>query len=144
MANKASTPTTLSNVLSVAQLLKHCKQTDGNHTSTSHAPKVDPLKCGYCTHEMATQRCAPWGHVFCDDCSNANVCPLCHKSILIRNRIAAGMRLPGQEEDGVEALLLDERIVRLCAGENSEMVLTFRFREHAISPLRRTVMIVLF
>ena len=44
------------------------------------------------------------------------------------------MRLPG-EEDSVETLSLDEKIVKLRAGENPETVLTFRLREHAISPL---------
>ena len=136
MANNASTPTPLSNVLSVAQLLKKRKQTDANHASTSRSPKMQLLECGYCSHEMATQRCAPCGHGFCDDCSNTSVCPSCRKPIQSRNRIAAGMRLPGkEEEDGVEALSLDERIVRLRAGEKSGTVLTFRLREHAISPL---------
>ena len=135
-ANNASTPTPLSNVLSVAQLHKHRKQTNENHASTSGAPEVELLECGYCTYEMATQRCVPCGHAFCDDCSNTGVCPLCHTPIQIRNRIAAGMRLPGEEEeDGLEALSLDERIVRLRAGGSSGTVLTFRLREHAISPL---------
>lgn len=127
MANNASMPTPLSNILSVAQLLKHRKQTDENHASTSRALEVELLECGYCTYEMATQRCVPCSHVFCDDCSNANVCPLCYKPIQIRNRIAVGMRSPGEEEeDGVEALSLDERVVRLHAGENSGTVLIFR------------------
>jgi hypothetical protein len=135
-ANNASTPTPLSNVLSVAQLLKDRKQIGETDANASRVPEAESLECGYCTHEMATQRCGPCGHAFCDDCSNTNVCPLCHKPIQIRNRIAAAMRLPGEEEgDGVEALSLDERIVKLRAGEHSGTVLTFRLREHAISPL---------
>lgn len=134
VVSNTSTPTPLSKILSVAQLFKRYKQTGETDGSTSHAREVESLDRIYCTHEMATQRCRPCGHAFCDVCSDTNMCLLCQMSIQIRNRIAAGMRLPG-EEDSVETLSLDEKIVKLRAVENPETVLTFRLREHAISPL---------
>jgi len=135
MANNTSTPTALSNVLSVAQLFRR-RKTGGGYAITSRAPEADSLECGFCTREMATQCCGPCGHAFCDDCSDVKVCPLCHEPIQTRKRFAAGMRLPGEEEeDGVEALSLDERIVKLRAGVSLGNVLTFRLRAHAISPL---------
>ena len=46
------------------------------------------------------------------------------------------MPLPGKEDDdGVEAMSLDERIVKLRAGESAGRVVSFRLRNHAISPL---------
>jgi len=46
------------------------------------------------------------------------------------------MPLPRKEdEDGVEALSLDEKIVKLRAGERSGTVVSFRLKNHAISDL---------
>jgi hypothetical protein len=144
MVSNTSTPTPLSKILSVAQLFKRCKQTGETNGSTSRAREVESLVCIYCTHEMATQRCRPCGHAFCDDCSDTETCLLCQMSIQIRNRIAAGMRLPG-EEDSVEALSLDERIVKLRAGEklgNGVDIQAQRACDQ--SSVRKKVMIVLF
>ena len=69
-------------------------------------------------HEMATQRSRPCGHPFCDDFSDTKTCLLHQMPIQTQNRITAKMRLPGEgEEDGVEALLLDEDCEAECCAE---------------------------
>ncbi|KIJ10347.1 hypothetical protein PAXINDRAFT_102032 [Paxillus involutus ATCC 200175] len=51
-------------------------------------------------------------------------------------RFVAAVLVPGDEDgDGVEALSLDERIVKLRAGAESGTVYSFRLRDHAISAL---------
>lgn len=126
-ANNTSSPTPLTSVRSIAQV-------DQQHISNGeHSVQAE---CGYCAYEMATQRCSPCGHLFCDDCSETNACPLCRKPVNSRTRFAAGMRLPGKEDnDGVEALSLDERIVKLRDGAKSGVFVSFRLKEHEISPL---------
>jgi hypothetical protein len=119
-ASNTSTPTPLSKILSV---FKRCKQTGETDGSTSRAREVESLDRGYCTHEMATQRCRPCGHAFCDDFSDTKTCLLCQMPIQTRNRIAATMRLPGEGEDSVEALSLDEDCEVACCAKNSDALI---------------------
>ncbi|KIJ11855.1 hypothetical protein PAXINDRAFT_15306 [Paxillus involutus ATCC 200175] len=127
LANNTSSPTPLTDVRSIAQI-------DAARASTSGG---DPqAECVYCAYEMATQRMLPCGHVFCDDCSTATSCPQCHRRVTLRTRFAAAMRMAGKEDgDGVDALSLDERIVKLRAGAQSGTVFSFRLKDHAISAL---------
>lgn len=126
-ANNTSSATPLAGVRSIAQM-------DANH-NLAGGGDTQP-ECGFCAYEMATYQLSPCGHVFCDDCSTASACPTCEKRFTSRKRFAAAMPLPGKEEnDGVEALSLDERIVKLRAGERSGTVVSFRLKNHAISPL---------
>ena len=126
-ANNTSSATPLAGVRSIAQI-------DADRKSAGESD-TQP-ECGYCAYEMATQQLSPCGHVFCDDCSTTDACPTCQKRFTSRKRFAAAMPLPGKEDDdGVEALSLDERIVKLRAGERSGTVVSFRLKNHAISPL---------
>ena len=126
-ANNTSSATPLAAVRSIAQMDADRKLAGEGDTQP---------ECGYCAYEMATQRLSPCGHVFCDDCSTSNACPTCEKRVTSRKRFAAAMPLPGKEDnDGVEALSLDERIVKLRDGERSGTVVSFRLKNHAISPL---------
>lgn len=126
-ANNASSAMPLAGVRSIAQLDQHRVSTGGSSIQR---------ECGYCAYEMATQRSSPCGHAFCDDCSVTAACPVCHKPVSSWDRFAAAMRLPGKEdEDGVEASSFDERILMLRDVAESGKVLSFRLREHTISPL---------
>jgi hypothetical protein len=127
-ANNASSATPLAGVRSIAQMDADRKSAGGSNTQ---------VECGYCAYEMATHRLSPCGHVFCDECcSTTSACPTCERRFTSRKRFAAAMPLPGKEDDdGVEALSLDERIVKLRAGERSGTVVSFRLRNHAISDL---------
>jgi predicted Zn-ribbon and HTH transcriptional regulator len=126
-ANNTSSATPLSGVRSIAQMDADRKSAGGSNIQA---------ECGYCTYEMATFRLSPCGHVFCDDCSTTSSCPTCEKQFTSRKRFAAAMPLPGKEDDdGVEALSLDERIVKLRAGVRSGTVFSFRLKNHAISDL---------
>jgi hypothetical protein len=118
---------TLAGVRSIAQIDADRKSAGESNTQA---------ECGYCAYEMATIQLSPCGHVFCDGCSTTSACPTCEMRFTSRKRFAAAMPLPGNEEDdGVEALSLDERIVKLRAGERSGWVVSFRLRDHAISAL---------
>jgi len=126
-ANNASSPTPLTDVRSIAQI------DAARAATTGRKPQA---QCGYCTYEMATQTLSPCGHVFCDDCSTTTSCPKCRRSVTFRTRFAAAMVMPGKEDgDGVDALSLDERIVKLRAGAQSRTVYSFRLKSHAISAL---------
>jgi predicted Zn-ribbon and HTH transcriptional regulator len=126
-ANNTSSATSLSGVRSIAQVDADRKSAGGSEVQA---------ECGYCAYEMATYRLSPCGHVFCDDCSTSSSCPTCEKRFMSRERFAAAMPLPGKEDDdGVEALSLDERIVKLRAGVSSDTVVSFRLKGHAISDL---------
>ena len=126
-ANNTSSANPLAGVRSIAQTDVDRRSAGGSNTQA---------ECEYCAYEMATYRLLPCGHVFCDDCSTTTACPTCERRFTSRERFAAPMPLPGKEDDdGAEALSLDERIVKLRAGESSGTVVSFRLRNHAISPL---------
>ena len=126
-ANNTSSANPLAGVRSIAQMDADRRSAGGSNTQA---------ECEYCAYEMATHRLSPCGHVFCDDCSTTTVCPTCKRRFSSRERFAAPMPMPGREDDdGVEALSLDERIVKLRAGERSGTVVSFRLGNHAISPL---------
>ncbi|TFK70071.1 hypothetical protein BDN72DRAFT_819341 [Pluteus cervinus] len=95
--------------------------------------------CGYCTYEMATLRLNPCGHVICDDCAtglSVNSCPACPVRVTSRQRFAAPMRLPGQEDgDGLDSLSMDERIVALKRVAGTSQIVSFKLREHDVSGL---------
>ncbi|KAF8837343.1 hypothetical protein BDN67DRAFT_909423, partial [Paxillus ammoniavirescens] len=56
--------------------------------------------------------------------------------LVLLTRFVAGVLMPSKEDgDGVEALSLDERIVKLRAGAESGTVYSFRLRDHATSAL---------
>jgi hypothetical protein len=115
-ANNTSSATPLAGVRSIAQTDADRKAAGGSNTQAG---------CEYCAYEMATHRLSPCGHVFCDDCSTTTACPTCEKRFTSRERFAAPMPLPGKEDDdGVEAQSLDERIVKLRAGESSGTVIS--------------------
>ncbi|KAF8837339.1 hypothetical protein BDN67DRAFT_973111 [Paxillus ammoniavirescens] len=126
-ANNASSPTPLTEVRSVAQI-------DAARASTSGGnPEAE---CGYCARKMATQRMSPCGHVFCDECSTPNKCPKCRRQVKLQTRFAAAMAMPGKEDgEGVDALSMDDRIVKLRAGAQSGTVYSFRLKDHATSAL---------
>ncbi|KAF8837956.1 hypothetical protein BDN67DRAFT_132714 [Paxillus ammoniavirescens] len=127
LANNTSLPTPLTDVRSIAQI-------DATRASTSGGDAQ--AECGYCAYEMATQTMSPCGHVFCDDCSTATSCPKCRRRVTLRTRFAAAMPMPGKEDgDGVDALSLDERIVKLQTGAELGTIYSFRLKDHAISVL---------
>ncbi|KAF8837976.1 hypothetical protein BDN67DRAFT_972245 [Paxillus ammoniavirescens] len=127
LANNTSSRTPLTNLWSIAQISAACATMKGGQAQA---------ECGYCTYEMATQRMSPCGHVFCDDCSTSTSCPKCRNRVKLRTRFAAAMPMPGKEDgDGVDALSLDERIVKLRAGAESGTVYSFRLKDHAVSAL---------
>ena len=121
------TPSSLTDVQSIAQI-------DAARASTGGGSRQ--AECGYCAYEMATQSMVPCGHEFCDACSTATACPKCRRQVTGRMRFAAGMPMPGKEDgDGVDALSLDERIVKLRAGAASDTVYSFKLRDYAVSGL---------
>ncbi|KAF8550289.1 ubiquitin-domain-containing protein, partial [Imleria badia] len=127
LANNTSSPTPLTDVQSIAQI-------DTARASVGGSSRQ--AECGYCVYEMATQSMLPCGHEFCDDCSTATDCPKCGRRVTGRTRFAAGMPMPGKEDgDGVDALSLDERIVKLRAGAPSGTIYSFKLRDHEISGL---------
>jgi hypothetical protein len=98
--------------------------------------------CERCSHELATILPAHRGHPFRirdDDCAHTpQQCPSCGYRVPNRAPLAAPMPVPGQEEeniDGVDALSLDERIVRLRAFAEAGKVCSFRSKAHAVAPL---------
>ncbi|KAF8552463.1 hypothetical protein OG21DRAFT_1486212 [Imleria badia] len=109
LANNTFSPTPLTDVQSITQI-------DAAHASMGGDSLSD---CGYCVYEMATQSMLPCGHEFCDACSTATDCPKCQP----------------EDGDGVDALSLDERIVKLQAGAASGTMYSFKLRDHAICGL---------
>ncbi|KAM6493413.1 hypothetical protein JOM56_011547 [Amanita muscaria] len=93
-------------------------------------------ECGFCAYEMATLQLAPCGHKFCDDCANTTACPSCRKLIMSKTRFSAPMVRPGNEdEDGVDALSLDERIIKLQVAAQRGKVLSFTLAQSKVSQL---------
>ncbi|KAF8163723.1 hypothetical protein B0H34DRAFT_795393 [Crassisporium funariophilum] len=126
-ANNTSTSTALSIVQSLAQMLR-----------ISSPPITTSLAqdCGFCTYEMATINFQPCGHAVCDDCSNATRCPSCQKPVSNRIRFAAPMAALGAEDDvGVEAGTLNERIVKLKNYASRGKVITFKLKKDTVCPL---------
>ncbi|KAF8547915.1 ubiquitin-domain-containing protein [Imleria badia] len=127
LADNTSSPTPLTDVQSIAQIDAARAARGGGSLQA---------ECGYCEYEMATQSMLPCGHEFCDACSTTTVCPKCHGRVTGRTRFAVGMPMPGKEDgDGVDALSLDERIVKLRAGAASGMIYSFKLGDHAVSAL---------
>jgi hypothetical protein len=85
----------LAGVKSIAQLDKE-RSTQG---------KPVQQECVFCQYQMATTRLIPCGHVVCDDCAEGlepRACPECPQFVRAREKFAAPMVMPGQEEnDGV-------------------------------------------
>jgi len=101
------------------------------------AGNPDSKSCGYCSYELATLQLSPCGHLFCDDCANTQLCPSCSVLVAQRVRFAAPMSVPGREDDdGVEAMSLDERIIKLQAGARMGKVHSFRLKAHAVAEPR--------
>jgi hypothetical protein len=98
------------------------------------AGKADTKPCGYCSYQLATLQLSPCGHLFCDDCATTRLCPSCGVLVAHRVQFAASMPVPGREDsDGVEAMSLDERIIKLRAGAIEGKVNSFRLKEHAVA-----------
>ncbi|KAJ7220052.1 hypothetical protein GGX14DRAFT_318763, partial [Mycena pura] len=102
---------------------------------SSEFSDVKSTECGYCTYEMATTQILPCAHNFCDDCAaKIAACPVCRTRITQRERFAAPMRMPGQEEeDSIEATSLQDRIVALKRCAEKGCVASFKLAEDAIS-----------
>ncbi|TFK70050.1 ubiquitin-domain-containing protein [Pluteus cervinus] len=130
-ANNPSIGAALAGVKSVAMI-------DRERTGAGQATSAQQ-GCGYCTYEMATLRLIPCGHVVCDDCTDGlsvNRCPACPKHVTSRQRFAAPMRLPGQEDgDGLDSFSMDERIVALKRVAGTNEIVSFKLREHDVSEL---------
>ncbi|TFK70048.1 hypothetical protein BDN72DRAFT_568256 [Pluteus cervinus] len=130
-ANNTSIGAALAAVRSVAMIDRERAAT-GQGASTQQS-------CGFCTYEMATLRLIPCGHVLCDDCADGlsvNRCPTCPTRVTSRQRFAAQMRLPGQEDgDGLDSLSLDERIVALKRVAGTNEIISFKLHEHNVSGL---------
>jgi hypothetical protein len=124
-ANNVTGVSPLADVKSIGQIMGG----DG-----AAACKADIKPCGYCSYELATLQLSPCGHLFCNDCANTNLCPSCGAIVAHRVRYAAPMPVPGREDgDGVEAMSLDERIIKLRAGAREGKVHSFKLKEHAVA-----------
>ena len=132
-ANNASALTPLGDVKSIAQL-------DRDRAAAGGKDDVVQTPCAHCVRELATHRLSPCGHVFCNACSRASAaCPSCDAAIAGRKRFAAAMLAPGMEDaDGVDALSLDDRIVKLRRGARGDRVITFGLGRCAVSGLSGT------
>ena len=120
-ANNVVVSSPLANVESIGEMMGR----DHNPGSKS---------CAYCTHELATVELSPCRHLFCDDCANTRLCPSCGVLVAQRVRFAASMPVPGwEDDDGVDAMSLDERIVKLQAGARVGKVHSFRLKAHAVA-----------
>jgi len=126
-ANNVKASSLLANVKSVGELYRDRSATrEGDHQSYK--------ACEFCSYELATLVVLPCKHLFCDDCSNANLCPSCGGPVVDRERIAAPMQIPGQEDgDGIDAMSLDERIIKLMAGAEIGKVSSFILKEHMVA-----------
>jgi len=107
------------------------RETDGQNTETQ-------ANCGYCAYEMATMWLSPCTHVMCDGCAaglSKNSCPSCDVFVEKRERFAAPMPLPGNE-NGVDAKA--ELIVALkrYRSEAKDTAITFMRSADIVSPLR--------
>ncbi|KIL67239.1 hypothetical protein M378DRAFT_159641 [Amanita muscaria Koide BX008] len=104
-----------------------------NNTSSANALAGTVV---FAPYEMATLQLAPCGHKFCDDCANTTACPSCRKLIMSKTRFSAPMVRPGnEEEDGVDALSLDERIIKLQVAAQRGKVLSFTLAQRKVSQL---------
>ncbi|KAF8969629.1 hypothetical protein BDZ97DRAFT_1794340 [Flammula alnicola] len=123
-ANNTSTKTPLSGVQSIATVYRN--------SSTA----LSGEDCVYCDYELATTSLLPCGHKVCDSCSTVKRCPSCEKLVVGRNRFAASMGVRGSEDNiGIEAGSLDERIVKLRLNSGTRKVVTFKVTGDAVSPL---------
>lgn len=126
-ATNAMVSSPLANVQSIGQMM--AVQVD--HGA---AGSPDSEACGYCSYELATLRLLPCGHPFCDDCANTGLCPSCAVPVVQRVWFAAPMPIPGREDDdGVDAVSLDERIIKLRAVAGVGKLHSFRLKAHAVA-----------
>jgi hypothetical protein len=128
-ANNASTPTALSNVISIAEMDRQRRATGEGEAQ---------IDCVYCKYEMATTRLVPCGHYVCDNCSTTRVCPnpTCQSPITEKKKFAAGMPLPGMEDgQGIVTGSNHENIIKLKASAKRGVVLTFNLDRYAVSGL---------
>ena len=120
-ANNVMVSSPLANVKSNGQMMGRDRAATGS------------TDCGYCSYGLATLQLSPCGHLFCEDCANSPLCPSCGVLVAQRVRFAAPMAVPGREDDnGVEAMSLDERIVKLRASAREGKVHSFRLKAHAV------------
>jgi hypothetical protein len=111
-ANNVIASSPLANVKSIRQMMGD----DG-----AAAGKADTKPCGYCSYQLAKLQLSPCGHLFCNDCANTNLCPSCGALVAHRVQFAAPMPVPGREDgDGVEAMSLDGRIIKLQAAARGD------------------------
>ena len=124
-ANNVMVSSPLANVKSIGQMIGRDRAAADNFDSKS---------CWYCSYELATLQLSPCGHLFCNDCANTQLCPSCGVLVAQRVWFAAPMPVPGREDDdGVEAMSLDERIVKLHAGARMGRVHSFRLKAHTVA-----------
>ena len=129
-ANNTSTPNPLNTVKTLGTLLA---QASPSSDRTSREIATD---CVYCDYEFAVMTLRPCGHDVCEGCSTVAKCPSCERVILGRDRFAASMGTMAAEHDmGVEAGLLNGRIVKLRLNSGTRKVLSFKDPRHAVSPL---------
>ena len=123
-ANNVMVSSPLANVKSIGQMLGR-ERAEG---------RSDSRPCGFCLYELATLQLSPCGHLFCDDCANTRLCPSCDVPVAHRVQFAAPMPVPGREDgDGVDAMSLDERIIKLRDGARVGKVQSFRLKAHAVA-----------
>lgn len=132
-ANTGAKWTPLSSIKSVGGIDKDRKNSD---------QRSDEDLCCYCVSGFATVKHHPCGHLLCDDCSEGmdsdTVCPASSCTVAVRRkqRIAAPMPAPGKEdEDGVDNMNIDERVVHLKRCAERGVIGTFRLKVAAVSPL---------
>lgn len=94
--------------------------------------KQTQQECTFCQYQMATTRLVPCGHVVCDDCAEGlepRACPTCPQFVRAREKFAASMSMPGQEEnDGVtvEHIRTDNQTGAIT-GVNAAVVILRRY-----------------
>ena len=137
----ASGTGTLAQVKSVAQIDK--ARRDAGFASTAQED------CSYCSYQMATMCLSPCGHAVCDDCLAGipeHACPACSQRVSRRERFAAAMVAPGQEEaDGIDLSAgvtvdaqLDKRLVVLQRYKGTDTVVSFKEKKDDVSSLHGT------
>ncbi|KAF9059088.1 hypothetical protein BDP27DRAFT_1407834 [Rhodocollybia butyracea] len=100
--------------------------------------------CSSCGSSMPTFKLSPCDHLLCEDCDSwmdwmeARVCVIqgCKAKVERKKRISAPMPEPGEEdEDGIDDLTMDERIIELKRCAQRGIVATFRLKKFSVSPL---------
>ncbi|KAF9059503.1 hypothetical protein BDP27DRAFT_1341354, partial [Rhodocollybia butyracea] len=98
--------------------------------------------CSSCGSSMPTFKLSPCDHLLCEDCDSwmdwmeARVCVIqgCKAKVERKKRISAPMPEPGEEdEDGVDDLTMDERIIELKRCAQRGIVATFRLKKFSVS-----------